>query len=266
MAKASKKNNSAAPPDRGAGSWLVASFRPVSLFSLRMTHATNKGGKTLTVPTPYAAKMAILEACFRRYPPAGAAARAREVFDWIKWREIRFRPPSHCVVQNTFVKILDHDRDSPLPFKQTIAYREFAFFANDDIGIALAAAGLEESQIRELTLLFAHISSIGKRGSFIQFNGARHIDGDLPPGYTASITEGALTDIHQYGMVQFLDDFGPALCEAKDGFDRVSTYGSGRIELGKHRVLTPTAIPYHRKSAARDFTWYVRSAHPPPES
>jgi hypothetical protein len=59
-------------------------------------------------------------------------------------------------------------------------------------------------------------------------------------------------------MVQELDDFGPPLCLADDGFDRVSTYGSGTIKLGEHRILVPTAIPYRRRSAARSFTWYER--------
>src|ERR1700722_18200764 len=52
---------------RHPAEWLVAAYSPVTMFSLRMTHATSKGGKTLVVPTPYAVKMALLDVCFRRF-------------------------------------------------------------------------------------------------------------------------------------------------------------------------------------------------------
>ena len=63
--------------------WLIAAYRPVTLFSLRMTHATSKGGKTLVVPTPYSIKMALLDACFRRYSSADALAWAHRVMGWV---------------------------------------------------------------------------------------------------------------------------------------------------------------------------------------
>lgn len=46
---------------------------------------------------------------------------------------------------------------------------------------------------------------------------------------------------------------------AKDGFNRVSTYGGGKIELNKHRILTLTAVPYKRRAAGQSFTWYERT-------
>jgi len=63
-------------------------------------------------------------------------------------------------------------------------------------------------------------------------------------------------------MSQALDDFGEALCEANDGFERVSTYGSGSVRLGEHRMLTITEMPYRRRSASRHFTWYERVSEP----
>ena len=65
-------------------------------------------------------------------------------------------------------------------------------------------------------------------------------------------------------MTQALDDFGEGLCDAADGFDRLSTYGPGKIRLGEHRVLTATAIPYRRRSSSRHFTWYERVREPLP--
>jgi len=247
--------------DRGKGRWLIASYRPVTLFSLRMTYATSKGGKTLVVPTPYAVKMALMDACFRAFAADVAPRKAVEIFNIVKWREVRVRPPKHCVVQNTFVKILDHEREGDLPFKQTIAYREFAFFPDlpgDGLLVAVAAGGLKDCEEPDLSRLFAHINSLGKRGSFWQFQEVKGHEGELPVGFTFPVSEPVWRGVTSYGMIQALDDFGSALCTAGDGFDRVSTYGTGTIKLEEHRVLVPTAIPYRRRSAARGFTWYER--------
>jgi len=245
---------------RGHGRWLVASYQPVTLFSLRMTHATSKGGKTLVVPTPYALKMALLDACYRRFAPTEADRSARQVFDWLKRREIRIRPPKHCVVNNTFVKVLDWSRErADGPFRNTIVYREFAFFGGDDMLVAVAAAGLSNEELRTIEELFAHINSLGKRGGFWQFTGTEILEGVLPHGFTVARHEASLDQILSYGMTLALDDFGDALCAADDGFDRVSTYGSGAIRLGEHRILTTTAIPYFRRSASRHFTRYERA-------
>ena len=238
--------------------WLVAAFSPVTMFSLRMTHATSKGGKTLVVPTPYAIKMALLDVCFRRFSQDTALPMARKVFDWIKASQVRVRPPKHCVVNNTFVKILDWNRDGIDPFRQTIAYRELAFFAGDDLLVAVSVESLSHDQRQTLTELFAHINSLGKRGGFVQFNGAELCSGDLPDGFTAMRAHLSTKQIMSYMLTQALDDFGPALCAAKDGFDRVSTYGAGTIKLGEHRVLNATAIPYSPKASSRHFSWYVR--------
>jgi hypothetical protein len=251
----------AGPPDLGRNRWLVATYRPVSLFSLRMTHATSKGGKTLVVPTPYAVKMALLDASFRAFAPPDVMRKAKDIFDIVKWRDVRIRPPKHCVVQNTFVKILDREREGDLPFKQTIAYREFVFFSddeNDGLSIALAVGGLSQTEEADLGLLFAHINSLGKRGSFLQFQKTASWEGELPIGFTVPVEEPVWRGVNGYGMIQALDDFGEDLCLAENGFDRVSTYGKGTVKLGEHRVLIPTAIPYRRRSAARRFTWYER--------
>lgn len=187
--------------------------------------------------------------------------KARAVFDGVKWRDVRVWPPRQCVVQNTFVKVLDHEREGELPFKQTIAYHEFVFFPddrNDGLSIALAAGGLTETEETDLALVFAHINSLGKRGSFRQFQGITRKEGELPIGFTVPTTEPIWRGVDRYGMIELLDDFGEPLCVADDGFERISTYGSGTIKLEEHRVLVPTAIPYRRRSAARSFTWCER--------
>lgn len=239
--------------------WLTAAYEPVTLFSLRMTHATSKGGKTLLVPTPYAVKMALLDVCFRYFDAAEAEAGARRVFGLIKGKAVRILPPEHCVVQNTFLKILDHNRDGDTPFRQTIAYREFAFHSGL-LTIAFGADDLTELELKLLEALFAHINTFGKRGSFWQFRETSRFDGDLPLSYATPRERVTAEQILSHRVTQALDDFGAALVKAKDGFDRVSTYGIGRISLGEYRLLTLTALPYSRRSAGRGFTWYERSA------
>ena len=240
-----------------AGKWLVAAYQPVSLFSLRMTHATSKGGKTLVVPTPYVIKMALIDVCFRRYPAAEALPQARAIFNMVKGRTVRFRPPEHCVVQNTFIKVLDQSREKgDGPFRQTIVYREFAFFSGR-LEIAVDVIGLDAANISTLSSLFAHINSFGKRGGFWQFLDSDVIDGPLI-GFTIPRDQADLIELASYAMTQALDDFGEPLWAAKDGFERISTYDSGEVTLNKHRQLTLTAIPYRRRSAGRGFTWYER--------
>src|SRR5689334_19997456 len=102
---ASAVKAAATEPVAAAPKWLVVTYQPVSLFSLRSTYSMSKGGKTLLVPTPYAVKMAFIDAVFRFAEPAVAEATARQMFDRIKARRVRFQPPAGCVVQNTFARV-----------------------------------------------------------------------------------------------------------------------------------------------------------------
>src|SRR5207245_762996 len=145
-----------------AYTWFVARYAPVSVFSLRSTYATSKGGKTLLIPTPYAVKMALIDACFRTQPRGAAEAAARRVFDLIKAQPVRIRPPAECLVQNTFMRALQPERtsdddDATGPFTRTIAYREFVFFSGE-MELAFGLSGLDDSAGAELGSLPAHIN------------------------------------------------------------------------------------------------------------
>lgn len=245
------------PIDRGVGEWLIFSYLPVSLFSLRMTHATSKGGKTLLVPTPYAFKMTMIDACFRMFGDE-AETRARQVFDLLKGCEIRFSPPPVCIVQNTFIKIRQEERDAPRGFfVPTIAYREFCFYNNGNLDVAIGVNGFSHDAVSLLNQIGCHINCIGKRGSFWQFVEATLHKGDLAAGYTRSQEDEQLAT-GSFQWLQHLDDFGEALCKANDGFDRISTYAEGKIELGKHRILVKTVLPYKFKQSSKHFTQYEK--------
>lgn len=247
--------------------WLIVRYAPVSLFSLRSTYATNKGGKTLLVPTPYSVKMALLDACFRAYPSSEAESAARQTFDRIKSQSVRVQPPAECIVQNTFVRMLQPARDEAEestpsgPFSRTIVYREFVFFRGE-MEIALGVDNLGDSECGELVNLALHINHFGKRGSFWQFLGSRKHSGPLPPGFSLrqeDITQYPLDVVGLYRVPEYLDEFGPKLRNAKDGFERVSTYGKAEIKLDQHRVLQLTLLPYERITGGRHFTYYRRT-------
>lgn len=242
----------------GGQRWIIASFDPVCLFSLRMANTTSKGGKTLLAPTPYAVKMALIDACFRAGDEKTSHDTARRIFENVKRRRVRFLPPPHCVVQNTFVKVLDAERDGDLPFKQTIVYREFVHFSGGALEIAIDATGLDADGEAEVSGLLWHINSLGKRGSFWQCLRVATVEAPLVSGFTADLSAQEIIRPEHYGLIQPLDDFGEALCDAKDGFERISSYGTGTIALGKHRVLVSTGLPYRMRTASKRFTWYER--------
>ncbi|HLJ28576.1 MAG TPA: hypothetical protein VKY85_17850 [Candidatus Angelobacter sp.] len=246
------------------GEWLICRYSPVTLFSLRSTYATSKGGKTLLTPTPYAVKMALIDACFRVFPAEQAEKAARDVFNLVKERPVRIKPPEECIVQNTFLRVLQPARDvtgeegGNGPFSRTIAYREFVFFRGE-MEIAITA---DSSALEAMQTLLTHINYFGKRGSHWQFLGAQTHQGRLPYGFSIVATEIAqypLDVVGRYRVTEYLDEFGPKLCAARDGFERISTYHDGDVKLGEHRILQSTLLPYERKAAGRHFTHYRRA-------
>ena len=257
--RAKKISNGTTVPNRGRARWLIANYLPTTLFSLRLTQANSKGGKTGILPTPYAMKMALIDAAFRMASETEAQNLAKSVFDCVKERDIRFLPPATAVVQNTFIRVLD-ESDGPEQFKRTIAYREFVYY-QDEIRVAIGVGGCRSEEEDLIRRLFLHINYLGKRGGFMQFTGYEVIDGDLPLGFSVPVAD-AGGDLSRYGLVRALDDFGPALCSARDGFERISTYGSKPITLGEHRVLVPTLIGLFQREANRRSTIYrVPTSH-----
>lgn len=253
MAGQPKKSDEAInPPNRGKDQWLLVRYLPTSLFSLRMTHATSKGGKTLLVPTPYAVKLAFIDASFR----TGDPSLAQSVLHWLKARDIRFKPPQHCLVQNTFIKIKQEKRGAPKGiYESNIAYREFCHYQGA-MTIAVEVSGFEREKIESLKKLAAHINYFGKRGSFMQFTGADEVE-TIPQGFTHPLDDPMLRPA-LYAKSSFLDDFGPDALADKGLFDRISTYGKGTVSLEKHRVLVPTLLPYRLVRSSRCFCHYRR--------
>jgi hypothetical protein len=230
--------------------WLLASFKPVTLFSLRMSVATSSAAKTLLVPTPYSLKLALVDAAFR----AGGEAFARGILNSVKSAEVRFRPPEHAVVTNTFVKVR-RQRKKPTPDKpyiSSIAFREFCFHLGT-LEVAICVTSLSPKEVEDVVQSLRHINYLGKRGSFFQFLRAWY-ETQLPAGFTTPIP-GQVPDVSGYRVTQFLDELVET--DSADLFDRINTYSDK--EIGKHRTLKPNLLPYKVKSSSKSYTHYVRT-------
>lgn len=232
-------------------SWLVASFIPVSLFSLRSSYSTSSGGKTLFVPTPYACKLAMVDAAYR----AEGESLARWVFNAVKNREIRIRPPEHLTVNHTFIKIKREPKRKNIyqPYISSIAFREFCFYKGL-LHVAIAIESLTETDIDKIIRILAHINYMGKRGSFLQFRQARVLEGELAGFILPVSSPNSHFNPNCYKVTQYLDDIGDI--DTKDLFERINSYSSKNIELGKHRVLKPYMLPYRQVTSSKSFTYY----------
>ncbi|SDF80673.1 hypothetical protein [Sporolituus thermophilus] len=246
-----KKSEAVAARSVHKPKWLVACYRPTTLFSLRMSHSTSSGGKTLFVPTPYAFKLALVDASFR----AEGTELAMEIFHAVKDRPVRFKPPRELVVNHTFIKI-KREPKTPTPenpYISTIGFREYCYFRGE-LQVAVDIGQLDETVVNRLRFVMAHINYLGKRGSFMQFTRTEICD-HLPDGFTLPVPEELhRLDINIYKVAQFLDDIGET--EARDIFERINTFSSAKIELNKHRIFKQHLLPYALESSSKNYTYY----------
>jgi len=231
--------------------WLIAEYQPTALFSLKPAWATSSGGKSLLVPTPYAIKMALLDAACRT---AGVTA-AREAWPWLRDLTVALRPAERVVVTNLFTRILKPRRTEAGPGTQhagplgkTIAFREYVYF-DGTLGIALSGDSIEQARLAEWLL---NVNYLGKRGGFVQLLRSPVSVDALPPEFV--VVNGApdqsfLAD----GIIQQLDDCDPGLT-----FEKVDVYSGRGIKLGKERVLRHVVLPYRLIRSSKSFSCYER--------
>src|SRR5215472_4999852 len=93
--------------ETGAPRWLIFRYSPVALFSLKMSRATSTAGKTLLIPTPYAAKMAFVDACLRHNLTGDPDTLVRSLAKAI----VRIGVPQHACVTGTIQSIRQEIRD-----------------------------------------------------------------------------------------------------------------------------------------------------------
>ncbi len=236
--------------------WLVAYYQPVGLFSLKLGEATSTGGKSLLVPTPFAIRMALLDAAIR---VRGVAA-GPQVFEVIKALRLAVSPPERAAVTSLFAKVLKPEREEEAgrAMQRTIAFREYVHLQG---ALALALGG-EPAHLEEVSPLLFHLSYLGKRGSFFQLLAPPEVvetAEDRPPdGFVALAAwdrregEGAPPPF-PLGHVQRLDDWGADLT-----FEKANIYTAGEIRVGRERVRIDVVLPYRLVTAGRGFTVYER--------
>lgn len=230
--------------------WILAEYEMVALFSLKASTATGSGAKSLLVPTPYALKMALLDAACRTMGVQAAA----ELWPAVRDAPVAVDPPARAVVTNLFAKVLKPrrgeveagDMDAG-PFQRTIAFREYVCYAGT-MGLGLHAG---EELVQPISGLLLQLCYLGKRGSFVQLLNPPTSHEELPSGFVAM----NLPQDHFpfTGVLQMLDDCAPSLT-----FDRANVYSQERVSLGKERVLRHIVLPYRIARSSKSFTLYER--------
>ncbi|MGC8839775.1 MAG: type I-A CRISPR-associated protein Cas5 [Anaerolineae bacterium] len=234
--------------------WLIAEYKPVTLFSFRSGLATSSGAKTVFLPTPFAIRTALLDAAIR----TRGLREGPRAFAWIKALSIAARPPERVVVTNLFTKILKPTRkeEAEEAMDRPIAFREYVYLQGT-LGLAFEVAEEHSAQLQDL---LAQVNYFGKRGSFFQLLGKPEKVNTLPKGFVAM--DGAYLQDAQVkglvapfapGIIQPMDDWGEELTFAK-----VNVYTDEKIVLGRDRVRKSIVLPYRLIRSSKGFALYER--------
>ena len=238
--------------------WIVAHYLPVSFFSLKSAGATSSGGKTLLVPTPFAIKMALLNATIHRY----SRAEGERLFPFLRDLDLYLEPPENILVMKSFSKIRRTLKDKhnaekaqkardrkEYPLQPTIAYREYVNYQGP---LRLACLVPDESPLIErLPELLMQINYLGKRGGFLQLMEHPHVSAERPEGDFTYLTATTLQPFSAEGTLQMLDDCGPDLTFAK-----ADIFNDAKIVLHKDRVLRHIVLPYRHLRSSHSYSWY----------
>lgn len=245
--------------------WVLAEYSPASLFSFRLGEATSTGAKTLLVPTPFAIRTALLDVAIRLH----GVESAPQAFDRLRLTRVAIGVPERVAVTNLFLKVRkprradagEEDDEDGEAMPATIAFREYAHL-HGTLGVALEPASDIHGWLRELLL---HVTHFGKRGSFFQILGEPRRVETLPAGYLIAGGEarfwnevtGYGTDRTPAGILQVLDDWGPALT-----WQKVNIYSKEAIRLGTDRLRRSALLPCRLARSSRNFTYYERIRPP----
>jgi hypothetical protein len=215
-----------------------------------MSQATSTAGKTLLVPTPYAVKMAFLDAALRH----GLAGDANELVKGLAKANVRIGVPQHACVTGTIQMIRQETREDErkrnpgLPwYRANIAMREFVHYQGD-----LRLAFERDTCHSELMLLLQvapAVNYLGKRGSFFQYLGYSEQQ-DLDFTFTREVGKdpgGPAVGVHR----ATLDDFGPGAT-----FEALNSFSPSKVKLDIHRKFVETVVPFSVHNTGPSFTHY----------
>jgi len=222
--------------------WLEVVYRPTTLFSLRQSRATSSGAKSLLTPSPYAVKMALLNAIITY----DSIQLAKENFNLIRDLEMCFSLPEKLVVNNCFLKIQKEKRkESKIneydTFQSTVGFREYVYLGGD-VKIAVM---VEDNKIKNfLKQWFPLINYFGKKGCFFQFIKFKESN-NLDSEYSALLNE-KFTNLMP-GIIVEMDDF-----DKTAHFDNVNTYSATKTKRRKRYYVLPMEL----KRANKNYTLY----------
>ena len=232
----------------GPGRWVVFDLLPVSLFSLKASQATSTVGRTLLVPTPYSIKMAVLDISLR----AGWLANEAEADGLVRALaacSLRIGVPERAIVTHTIVKVRQEPKTHKpqVRYISNVAYREFVHFDGPfraAFDLMTSTADLAEGLGRAMPA----ISYLGKRGSFVQYLGAKRTD-QLNESFTQLLDHAATVPAGVH--FAWLDDFGP-----EANFEALNSFSKTPIKRGKHRKFEQTLVPLGLVRSGPGFSEY----------
>ena len=259
--------------------WLVATYQSTTLFSLRPALSTSSGGQTLVVPTPYALKMALLDAAIRGW----GLEQGKGWFPALRDLQVAVAGPARLVVNNTFLKIQRLKKGGPSdkqgtgivgPMDPTIAFRAFVQFGGPlRIAIALAESQPVETQSKgrrfkgsdaqpstgeppPLRELLAQVNYLGKRGGFMQLMAAPDSAEELPEyphGEFVRLNGPKGETFPIDGLMQVVDD-----CAAHLSFAQVDVDDGQSLKVDRDRVFHHRVLPYHQIHSSYRYQIYER--------
>jgi hypothetical protein len=231
----------------GPGRWLVFDYQPTCLFSLKMAAATSSVGRSLLTPTPYAVKMAFVDAAFC----TGRGETAPQLVHALALSEVRVGVPQRAALTHTIIKIRQEPKKAipGEPYISAVAYREFVHFRGR-LRWAFDLARVADTTAELLVALSPFIHYIGKRGSFVQFQNVSRL-AQLGPEFTEPLVPGKPYESTRPGHIAVLDDFGPDA-----NLDALNSYSDTPIKRDKHRRFVHTLVPLAVVNEGPGFTEY----------
>ncbi|PRY39959.1 hypothetical protein CLV58_10752 [Spirosoma oryzae] len=220
---------------------LSATFQPAALFSLKDSAATNSGAKSLLLPTPYAIKMALLNAAITYGDELDALSEKNSsVFAFVRDAKISYAIPediSFCV-NNTFIKILKPARDEP-GYQKTVSFREYV---NITRSITIVIDLADDVAVPFWKSYLHKVGYFGKQGCFFQFSGY-----DEPIGEANVLPFALSAGSIKPGVLQAFDDFNETAT-----FDMVNSFSSTKPK----RKTIVYLIPVRVRKSSKSFTHY----------
>lgn len=225
--------------------WLVASYLPTAMFSLKDSQATSAAGKSLLVPSPYAVKTALIDVAVNWQ----GVAFAQTVFRWLGHLQVRTSPPQWACVTNAFIKVQRPPKNAEPgnPFKPTVAFREYIQFEGE-LRVAFEVSNLPEGERQTLADLLLRLNMLGKRGGFMQWCGQASVE--LLDAAFVSHT-GDERQTLSGAVMHYLDDYGPKMT-----WEKLSTFDAAKPD----RVVVSALVPYRMVRSSKRSTVYRRTA------